>query len=85
MVINEYKYLILLHLIVVNRSETPLHNAVQNKNQLIAEFLVQLGANIDHQTIEKETPYTIAQKYQHNEIIEYFDKLKKWIPGISNI
>jgi len=38
-------------------------------------------ANIHHQTVENETPYTIAQKYQYKEIIEYFDKLKKWIPG----
>ena len=87
MVINEYKYLIFLHLIVVNfygRNKTLLYVAVEKGNRSIVEFLVKSGANI-HQTVENETPYIIAQKYQHKEIIEYFDKLKKWIPGILNI
>ena len=71
-------------MVVVNADEikkTLLCVAAEKGYQSIVEFLVKSGANIDHQTVEKETPYTIAQKYQHKEIIEYFDKLKKWIPG----
>ena len=65
--------------------KTPLYIAAENGYQSIAEFLVKSGADIHHQTVEKETPYTIAQKHQQKEIIEYFDKLRKWIPGILNI
>ena len=83
MVINEIKYFILLHLIVVNSfgtKKTLFSIAVEKGNQSIVEILAKSGADI-HQTVNKETPYMIAKKYQHKEIIEYFDKLKKWIPG----
>ena len=82
-----YIHLNLLHLIVVNlygRNKTLLYMAAEKGYKPIVEFLVKSGANV-YQTVENETPYTIAQKYQHKEIIEYFDKLKKWIPGILNI
>ena len=66
-------------------NETLLCITAEKGYQPIVEFLVKSGANIHHQTVENETPYTIAQKYRHKEIIEHFDKLKKWIPGILNI
>ena len=70
---------------ILRANKTLLYIAAENGHESIVKFLVKLGANIYHQTVEKETPYTIAQEYQHKEIIEYFDKLKKWIPGILNI
>ena len=53
-----------------NAGETPLYYAIRYNQAAVVRFLIERGANIDHENAKHSTPYTIAKKHANKEIVQ---------------